>query len=277
MKYFEDVRVGETAVLGSSTVSEAEILAFARKYDPQPFHTDPEAAKTSFFGGLIASGWHTCAIMMRISVEAMQRERAAGAGSPGIDSCRWLKPVRPGDRLTLKREILEAAVPDEAGRLRPEPVGDGQPEGRDGPRHRRHHHAEAPSGSRRVSDLVHFEDVEVGQTHRFGRYEVTAEEIVEYARQFDPQPFHVDEEAARHSQFGGLIASGWHTGAMLIRMVCESAIPGHATNGAIGFDDLKWLVPVRPATCCPSSTWSWRRSSRAAGATSASSRSRAAS
>ena len=86
MKYFEDVRVGETAVLGSSTVSEAEMLAFARKYDPQPFHTDPEAAKTSFFGGLIASGWHTCAIMMRISVEAMQREQAAGAGSPGIDS-----------------------------------------------------------------------------------------------------------------------------------------------------------------------------------------------
>jgi acyl dehydratase len=108
MKYFEDVRVGETAVLGSSIVSEAEILAFARKYDPQPFHTDPEAAKTSFFGGLIASGWHTCAIMMRISVEAMQRERAAGAGSPGIDSCRWLKPVRPGDTLTLNREILEA-------------------------------------------------------------------------------------------------------------------------------------------------------------------------
>ena len=107
MKYFEDVRVGETAVLGSSTVSEAEILAFARKYDPQPFHTDPEAAKTSFFGGLIASGWHTCAIMMRISVEAMQRERAAGAGSPGIDSCRWLKPVRPGDVLTGRTEVLE--------------------------------------------------------------------------------------------------------------------------------------------------------------------------
>ena len=97
-----------------------------------------------------------------------------------------------------------------------------------------------------MSDLVHFEDVEVGQTTRFGRYEVTAAEIVEYARQFDPQPFHVDEEAARQSHFGGLIASGWHTGAMLMRMVCDSAIPGHATNGAIGFDDLKWLKPVRP-------------------------------
>jgi acyl dehydratase len=83
------------------------MLAFARQYDPQPFHTDPEAARSSFFGGLIASGWHTCALMMRMSVEAMQREEMAGVGSPGIDSCRWLKPVRPGDTLTLRREILE--------------------------------------------------------------------------------------------------------------------------------------------------------------------------
>ena len=97
-----------------------------------------------------------------------------------------------------------------------------------------------------MSDLVHFEDVEVGQTQRFGRYEVTAEEIVGYARQFDPQPFHLDEEAGRRSQFGGLIASGWHTGAILMRMICDSSIAGHATNGAIGFDELKWLRPVRP-------------------------------
>jgi len=97
-----------------------------------------------------------------------------------------------------------------------------------------------------MSDLVYFEDVEVGRTHRFGRYEVTAEEIVEYARQFDPQPFHLDEDAAARSMFGGLIASGWHTGAMFIRMICEHAIPGSATTGALGFDDLKWLKPVRP-------------------------------
>ena len=97
-----------------------------------------------------------------------------------------------------------------------------------------------------MSSLVHFEDVEVGETRRFGRYEVTAEEIIEYARQFDPQPFHIDEEAARQSMFGGLIASGWHTGAMFIRMVCEHLVPGTATTGAVGFDDLKWLKPVRP-------------------------------
>jgi acyl dehydratase len=97
-----------------------------------------------------------------------------------------------------------------------------------------------------VSDLVYFEDVEVGRMHRFGGYAVTKEEIVEYARQFDPQPFHVDEEAAKQSMFGGLVASGWHTGAMLMRMVCDHAVAGSATTGALGFDDLKWLKPVRP-------------------------------
>jgi len=97
-----------------------------------------------------------------------------------------------------------------------------------------------------MSDLIYFEDVLIGQTHRFGHYKVTAEEIVEFAREFDPQPFHVDAEAAKQSMFGGLIASGWHTGAMFIRMINDHAIPGSATTGAIGFDGLKWLKPVRP-------------------------------
>jgi acyl dehydratase len=97
-----------------------------------------------------------------------------------------------------------------------------------------------------MSDLTYYEDVQVGETDRFGRYEVTREEIIEYARQFDPQPFHMDEAAAKQSMFGGLIASGWHTGAMLMRMINDHAIPGAATTGALGFDDLKWLKPVRP-------------------------------
>ncbi|HET7876976.1 MAG TPA: MaoC family dehydratase [Methylomirabilota bacterium] len=97
-----------------------------------------------------------------------------------------------------------------------------------------------------MSDLVYFEDVTVGEVMRFGRYEVTRDEIIEYARQFDPQPFHLDEEAARQSLFGGLIASGWHTGAMFIRMICDYMGSRVATSGALGFDDLKWLQPVRP-------------------------------
>ena len=107
MKFWEDIKVGDTGQLGAYTVTEEEILAFAKKYDPQPFHLDREAAKQSIFGGLIASGWHTCAILMRMSVESMLREQVAGVGSPGIDSCRWLKPVRPGDTLTARTEIVE--------------------------------------------------------------------------------------------------------------------------------------------------------------------------
>jgi acyl dehydratase len=108
VKYWEDFEVGEATDLGSCSITEAEILAFARKYDPQPFHTDAGAARQSIYGGLIASGWHTCALMMRLSVEAARREGAAATGSPGLDSCRWLKPVRPGDVLSGRTEILEA-------------------------------------------------------------------------------------------------------------------------------------------------------------------------
>ena len=97
----------DTSTLGSYTVSAEEIIAFAKKYDPQPFHLDEEAARRSIFGGLIASGWHSCAIMMRLSVEAMRREEMAGVGSPGIDSCRWHKPVRAGDTVTVRTEITE--------------------------------------------------------------------------------------------------------------------------------------------------------------------------
>ena len=108
MKYWEDFKVGEATELGSCSLSEEEIVAFARKYDPQPFHTDEVAARRSIFGGLIASGWHTCALLMRLSVEAMQREQAAATGSPGVDSCRWLRPVRPGDVLAGRTEVLES-------------------------------------------------------------------------------------------------------------------------------------------------------------------------
>lgn len=94
--------------------------------------------------------------------------------------------------------------------------------------------------------MKYFEDVQVGDVMRFGRYEVTREEIIAYARQFDPQPFHLDEASARESMYGGLIASGWHTGAMFIRMVAQHMTPIHATAGAMGFDDLKWVRPVRP-------------------------------
>lgn len=104
--YFEDATPGAVLELGSRKVSEAEILAFARDFDPQPFHIDPEAAAQSIFGGIIASGWHTCALTMRLMVDGFL-SRAASLGSPGVDNIRWLRPVRPGDTLTVRIVVLE--------------------------------------------------------------------------------------------------------------------------------------------------------------------------
>lgn len=104
--YFEDFAVGDTLELGSVTVSEDEIIEFARAYDPQPFHIDPNAAAHSIFGGLIASGWHTCALTMRLMVDGLL-SKAASLGSPGVDQIRWQRPVRPGDTLTARATVLE--------------------------------------------------------------------------------------------------------------------------------------------------------------------------
>ena len=107
MVWWEDFKVGERSEMGAHTFSEAEILAFGRQFDPQPFHTDAAGAAHTPFGGLIASGWHTCAVGMRLMVETYI-SRTVSLGSPGIDSVRWLKPVRPGDTLSYARIVLES-------------------------------------------------------------------------------------------------------------------------------------------------------------------------
>ena len=106
MIYFEDFKVGDKTLLGSITVDKAEVIEFAKRYDPQPFHIDEAAAEKTMFGGIIASGWHTCAMGMRILVDSSLGQ-AASLGSPGVDEIRWLKPVRPGDVLTYHRTVLE--------------------------------------------------------------------------------------------------------------------------------------------------------------------------
>jgi acyl dehydratase len=105
--YFEDLEIGKAIEVGSRTVTEEEIVAFATEYDPQPFHVDADAAGKSIYGGLIASGWHTCSMMMRIMVDGFLAE-AASLGSPGVDEIRWLKPVRGGDTLTVTSTATEA-------------------------------------------------------------------------------------------------------------------------------------------------------------------------
>lgn len=105
--FWEDLPVGKVIDLGSRTVSREEIIEFAKLYDPQPFHTDEEAAKKSIYGGLIASGWHTCAMMMRLLYDGVLQQ-SASLGSPGVDTVRWLKPVRPGDSLRARMTVIEA-------------------------------------------------------------------------------------------------------------------------------------------------------------------------
>ena len=107
MKYFEDIEVGDATEFGHYDVTREEVLEFARKYDPQPFHlSDEEAAKTHF-GRLAASGWHTCAMTMAVIARHVVDDEQAGLGSPGVDELRWLKPVYPGDRLTVRGSIVE--------------------------------------------------------------------------------------------------------------------------------------------------------------------------
>ena len=107
MIWWEDFKVGETAELGRHTFTDEEIVAFARQFDPQPFHTDRSAAEKSVFGGLIASGWHTCAVGMRLLCDGLL-EHTVSLGSPGIDEIRWLKPVRGGDTLAYRRVVVES-------------------------------------------------------------------------------------------------------------------------------------------------------------------------
>ena len=108
MRYWEDMEVGAETTFGSYEVTREEVLEFARKYDPQPFHlSDEEAAKTHF-GRIAASGWHTCAMTMAVIARYVVAEKQAGLGAPGVDELRWLKPVYPGDTLTVRGRIVDA-------------------------------------------------------------------------------------------------------------------------------------------------------------------------
>ena len=106
-RYFEDYIAGDVHSFGSIAVEADEVIAFAKRFDPQVFHIDPEAAKQTQFGGLIASGWHTGGLMMRLFAEHYLT-KVASLGSPGLDELRWLKPVRPGDSLSLRVTVLKA-------------------------------------------------------------------------------------------------------------------------------------------------------------------------
>ena len=109
MRYWDDIKEGEVVELGSRTLDKERMMAFAREFDPQPFHTDEKAAEASIWGGLIASGWLTGSVLMRLFYDGFLKDTAS-MGSPGIDELRWLKPVRPGDTLTVRLTVLETAA-----------------------------------------------------------------------------------------------------------------------------------------------------------------------
>lgn len=106
MNFYEDIVVGARESYGAYAVTREEVIEFARKYDPQPFHLDDEAAAQTHFGRLAASGWHTCAMMMAMNVARWADAKTASLGSPGLDELRWLRPVYPGDTLRVETEML---------------------------------------------------------------------------------------------------------------------------------------------------------------------------
>jgi acyl dehydratase len=107
MIFFEDLEVGAETEFGSYEVTREEVIEFAEKYDPQPFHLSDEAAAKTHFGRIAASGWHTCAMTMAVIARSVVDDEQAGLGSPGVDELRWLKPVYPGDTLTVRGKIIE--------------------------------------------------------------------------------------------------------------------------------------------------------------------------
>jgi acyl dehydratase len=106
-RYFEDFAVGEVIECGSRTVSAAEIRSFAEQFDPQPFHLDEAAAKRGMFGGIVASGWHSVCICMRLTVDAILND-SANMGSPGVDKVRFLRPLFPGDTVAARLQVVES-------------------------------------------------------------------------------------------------------------------------------------------------------------------------
>ena len=107
MLYLEDMKIGQKASFGNYRVTRDEVIDFASKYDPQPFHLDDDAAAKTHFGRLSASGWHTASMTMAMLVENLTKEKQAGLGSPGLDELRWLKPVYPGDTLRVETELTD--------------------------------------------------------------------------------------------------------------------------------------------------------------------------
>lgn len=270
---FEDYSIGDVLTGEPLTVSREDIVAFARAFDFQPFHLDEAAAEQTFAGRLIASGWHTAALGMRL-LQQGPFQGGSSLGAPGIEELRWLKPVLPGDTLRVSLTItglrdsstkpglgfVTAMLAVENGRdetvmtqrftfmlarrgaqpLPPRPVTIGEPQPLPEPDD--------------AEPIRYLRDLEVGTTRDLGPYSFDAASIIAFAKAYDPQSFHLDDAAARRTHFGGLCASGWHTAAaymnrLLTTRARDAALT--AQQGAVpesgpspGFKNMRWIRPV---------------------------------
>lgn len=269
----DDLAPGQEFTAGPITVTRDALVAFARVYDPQAFHLDEAAAKNTFVGTLIGSGWQTAAFGMRLLMEGLLA-RAASMGSPGIAALRWLKPVLPGDSLSATIRVEEvrpsASKPDRGIARLTMTLTEGRGEAvmtqtfvvllaRPGA-------VPAPRPVTLATDtgpipepddavpLRFLSEAELGATRDLGAHRFEADDIIAFARAYDPQVFHLDAEAARATHFGALCASGWQTAAVWMKRLHATFardIALTARSGPVpqlgpspGFKDMQWLRPV---------------------------------
>lgn len=276
LRYFEDLAVGETFAYGAYPVSKEEIFAYARAYDPQPHHVDEEAAMKALTKGLCASGWHSCAMFMRMHYDGWL-SRYDSLGAAGIDEVKWQKPVRPGHVLKGRTVVLDKRTsrsrPD-LGIVRVKHEMLNQDEeallsmelsqfiGVRGAARPAATTSAAPMPAHPLVPIPvdpkagnFFEDLVIGSGGVIGTHTFTADDIKTFAAKFDPQPFHLDEAVAKSSIMGALCASGWHTAAHYIggnirtRQKREAEIVARGEPMAVwgpspGFKSLKWPKPV---------------------------------
>jgi acyl dehydratase len=275
--HHEDLAVGTPYVFAAGTVTRDEIIAFATAYDPQPPYVPRDGAAAA---ALCASPLHACTIMMRSFCDGLLN-RIASLGAPGVDEVKWHRPVRPGDvlrtRVTLVAKRALASRPDVGiskvvvellkadGEVTTSWITNqlvrrrGRGPAGDAPRQAARPpivslwQCARPATARGCD--VFFEDARIGETTEFGSHVFGEEEIVAFARRFDPQPFHLDPARARVSLFGALCASGWHTAAIFLgrsvsaRMHANAAarargVPLPAMEAPQAWRDLRWPRPV---------------------------------
>lgn len=279
--HYEDIETGKSLTFGGWRVTADDIKSFARRWDPQVIHLDEEAAKASIVGGLCASGFHTCCIMMRLLVDHFLL-RTASLGAPGLEDVKWLKPVRPGDVLSIRISaaskrvmasrpevglaLAQYDVLNQAGEavlaatcnqmIRVRAPGPKLPSS--APREPKPDLInlwDFPATADGFTQARYYEDRVVGETWDVGCHTFTRDEILAFAHEWDPQPFHIDEAAATASLFGGLAASGWHTGCHYVRLLvadrqrAEAALRAAGQSVPVygpspGFRNLRWIKPV---------------------------------